>query len=76
MTTCPICRGDATEIEPGLFDGTSYRCEKHGEFSVSGSTLSSAICTDADETKWEGALEKARKRAFKGKHPVILTYDF
>ena len=31
---------------------------------------------DADETRWESALEKARKRAIKGKRPVILTYDF
>jgi hypothetical protein len=31
---------------------------------------------EADKGRWEGALEKARKRAIKGKRPVILTYDF
>jgi hypothetical protein len=76
LVTCPICKGGAVEIDPGLFDGISYRCEKHGDFSVSGSTLSAKICMDADETKWENAFEKARKRAIKGKRPVILTYDF
>ena len=76
MTTCPICKGSAVEIDPGLFDGTSYRCEKHGDFSASGSTLSSRVCMEADKGRWEGALEKARNRAIKGKRPVILTYDF
>lgn len=76
MATCPICKGSAIEIDPGLFDGTSYRCEKHGEFSVSGSTLSSKDCMDANESTWEGALEKARKRAASGKRAVIVTYDF
>jgi hypothetical protein len=31
---------------------------------------------EADESKWESALKKARERAPAGKRPVIVTYDF
>ena len=34
MATCPICKSAAEEIEPGRFDGKTYRCPMHREFEV------------------------------------------
>jgi hypothetical protein len=76
MATCPICRSDAEEIEPGVFDGKTFRCPKHGEFDVTGSVLGVRTHMAADSNQWEAALKKAVSRAAAGKRPRILTYDF
>ena len=76
MATCPICKSDAEEIEPGSFDGKTFRCPKHGEFDVTGSVLSARAHMAADTAQWEAALKKARSRVFGGKRPRIVTYDF
>jgi len=34
MAKCPICKSDAQEIEPGFFDGKTFRCPTHHEFEV------------------------------------------
>ena len=76
MATCPICRSDAEEIEPGVFDGKTFRCPKHGEFDVTGSVLGVRTHMAADSNQWEAALKKAVSRAAAGKRPRTLTYDF
>ena len=76
MATCPICKSDAEEIEPGAFDGKTFRCPKHAEFDVTGSVLSVRAHMAADTAQWEAALKKARGRVFGGKRPRIVTYDF
>jgi hypothetical protein len=76
MATCPICKSDAEEIEPEFFDGTTFRCPKHGEFQVADSVLKTPALMDADSNQWESALKKATGRAAAGGRPRILTYDF
>jgi hypothetical protein len=76
MATCPICKLDALEIEPGYFDGKTFRCPKHGEFDVTGSVLSDRVHMASDSNQWEAALKKAASRATAGRRPRILTYDF
>ena len=43
MATCPICKSEAEEIEPGTFDGVWFRCLKHREFGVSDTVLSKPV---------------------------------
>jgi hypothetical protein len=76
MATCPICKLDAEEIEPGAFDGKTFRCPNHGEFDVTGSVLSVRAHMAADSNQWEAALKKATNRIAAGKRPRIVTYDF
>jgi hypothetical protein len=76
MLTCPICRSTAEEIEPGFFDGKTFRCPNHGEFDVSGSVLNTPALMDADMAQWDVALRIATDRATPGKRPRILTSDF
>jgi hypothetical protein len=76
MITCPICKSDAEEIEPGFFEGKTFWCRKHGEFEVSNSVLSVAGLMDSAPGKWEAALKNATIRAAAGARPRILSYDF
>lgn len=76
MAICPICKADdAEEIEPGMFDGKTFRCLKHGEFGVSDTVLSVREYMDADAGRWESALANAGSRAIEGR-PRILRFDF
>jgi hypothetical protein len=75
MATCPICKSEAQEIEPGTFvDGTWFRCLKHREFGVSDTALKTR--KDAEPEQWERALKKAIERAGEGNRPKILDLDF
>jgi hypothetical protein len=75
MATCPICRSEAEEIEPGTFiDGTWFRCLKHREFGVSDTALKTR--KDAEPEQWERALKKAIERAGPQERPKILDLDF
>jgi hypothetical protein len=60
MATCPVCRSEAEEIEPGTFDGVWFRCLKHREFGVSDTALKTR--KDAEPEQWERALKKASER--------------
>ena len=75
MATCPICKAEAEEIEPGTFvDGVWFRCLKHREFGVSDTALKTR--KDAEPEQWERALKKATERAGEGNRPKILNLDF
>ena len=74
MATCPICNSEAEQIEPGAFDGKTFRCPKHGEFDVAHSVLNTMM--NASAARWEVALAKAASQAAEGKRPRITTYDF
>jgi hypothetical protein len=75
MVSCPICKAEAEEIEPGTFvDGTWFRCLKHREFGVSDTALKTR--KDAESEQWERALKKATERAGEGNRPKILNLDF
>ena len=76
MTTCPICKSVAEEIEPGHFDGRTYRCPKHREFDVADSVLETPRLMDASTTEWEMALKRAKDKSSPGTRPRILTYHF
>ena len=58
IATCPICKSDAQEIEPGVFDGKTFRCPKHGEFDVTGSVLSVRAHMAAEFEPMGGGAEK------------------
>jgi len=75
MATCPICKAEAEEIEPGTFvDGVWFRCLKHREFGVSDTALKTR--KDAEPEQWERALKKAIERAGAQERPKILDLDF
>jgi hypothetical protein len=75
MVSCPICKAEAEEIEPGTFvDGTWFRCLKHREFGVSDTALKTR--KDAEPEQWESALKKATERGGEGNRPKILDLDF
>ena len=74
MVTCPVCKSEAEEIEPGTFDGVWFRCLKHREFGVSHTALKTR--KDAEPEQWERALKKAVERAGEGNRPKILDEDF
>ena len=74
MVTCPVCKSEAEEIEPGTFDGVWFRCLKHREFGVSDTALKTR--KDAEPEQWERALKKAVERAGEGNRPKILDEDF
>ena len=76
MTTCPICKSDAEEIELGFFDGKTFRCPKHNVFQVSDTVLSDPSRMGAARNQWEAALIKATNRADAGARPRIFTNDF
>jgi hypothetical protein len=76
MATCPICKSEAEEIEPGTFDGVWFRCLKHREFGVSDTVLSLKPRMDAGSDEWERALKKAIERAGPDERPKILDLDF
>jgi hypothetical protein len=61
MAICPICRSIAEEIEPGLFDGKSFRCQKDGEFGVADSVLQITAYVNASTVEWDAALNRAKK---------------
>jgi len=67
MVTCPICKSEAEEIEPGTFDGMWFRCLKHREFGVSDTALKTR--KNAEPEQWERALKKAIERAGPGERP-------
>jgi hypothetical protein len=73
---CPICKSLAQEIEPGFFDGKTFRCPKHGEFQVADTVYCVKGCMDAGSDRWEAALKRATGRTSAGARPRILTYDF
>jgi hypothetical protein len=74
MVTCPVCKSEAEEIEPGTFDGVWFRCLKHREFGVSDTALKTR--KDAEPEQWERALKKAFERAGAEKRPKITDDDF
>jgi hypothetical protein len=74
MATCPVCRSEAEEIEPGTFDGVWFRCLKHREFGVSDTALKTR--KDAEPEQWERALKKAIERSGTEKRPKITDDDF
>jgi hypothetical protein len=75
MTICPICKSTVEEIEPGFFDGITFRCAKHDEFGVADSVLKLPRYMNAAPAEWETALKRA-KVAAPGKRPRIRTYHF
>ena len=76
MAKCPICKSDAQEIEPGFFDGKTFRCPTHHEFEVADTVLKIPVLMDADSSQWEGALKKATNRSAPGRRPRIFSTDF
>jgi|GEM_PF-1477073 hypothetical protein len=74
MVTCPICKSEAEEIEPGTFDGMWFRCLKHREFGVSDRALKTR--KNAEPEQSERALKKAIERAGPEERPKILDLDF
>jgi len=74
MATCPICKSVAEEIEPGFFDGKTFRCPKHNEFEVTDSALKTQANDTADQ--WEAAYKRAKDKAAAGKRPRISHYSF
>ena len=76
MIKCPICKSDAEIIEPGMFDGNTFRCPNpnHKEFDVAHSVLRSSSLMDKSPVQWENALSRAALR--EGARPRITTYDF
>ena len=74
MATCPVCKSEAEEIEPGTFDGVWFRCLKHREFGASDTALKTR--KDAEPEQWERALKKAIERAGAEKRPKITDDDF
>jgi hypothetical protein len=78
MATCPICKSAAEEIEPGFFDGKTFRCENHGEFDVVDTVLQLPLYMDQSQAEWELALKRAAAAAksVPGKRPRITTYCF
>ena len=76
MATCPICKSAAEEIEPGRFDGKTYRCPMHREFEVADSVLQTPKLMGASTAEWKTALSRAKDKSAPGKRPRILTYHF
>lgn len=76
MTTCPVCKGKAEEIKLGTAGRKIFRCPKHEEFAVSHTVFSVPECLNADNQRWEKALQKAIARAKENERPTILSYDF
>jgi hypothetical protein len=64
MAICPICKSTAEEIEPGFFDGKTFRCEKDGEFGVADSVLEMPAYMNAASAGWEVALRRVRTKLF------------
>ena len=76
MTTCPVCKAKAEEIELGTIDGKIFRCLKHGDFAVANSVFCVLEFANASEHWWEVAFKRATSRAAGKRRPKILTYDF
>jgi hypothetical protein len=74
MPECPICKSEAEEIDRGLFDGTGFHCETHGEFRVAASVF--AETKERTHEQWENALTMAKRRAVPGGRPLITIFDF
>jgi hypothetical protein len=72
MTRCPICGSEAAELDR-TGDAEGYDRAQHGKFKVSRTALSTE--RSADQTQWEGALQKAKARAGSAR-PMIITTDF
>ena len=49
MLTRPICKSEAEEIDPGIFDGVWFRCPKHREFGVSDTALKTRKDTEPEQ---------------------------
>jgi hypothetical protein len=71
---CPICNSHAEEIDKGKFEGTTFRCPRHGEFEVADTVLKTK--RTATSQQWENALNLAKERAKPNARPRILTSDF
>jgi hypothetical protein len=76
MTSCPICKSPAEEIEPGFFDGTTFRCPNHKEFDVTDTVLKLSGYMDKGHAEWEAALTRAKAKAVTGKRPRIDSNCF
>ena len=76
MTICPICKSAAEAIGTDYSEGTTFRCQKHGEFDVAETVLDTPIFMKARMDDWEAALKTASHQAIEGKRPRIVTYDF
>jgi hypothetical protein len=76
MAICPICKSTAEEIEPGFFDGKTFRCQKDGEFGVADSVLEMPAYMNATSAGWEVALRRAKNKALPGARPRIRTHHF
>jgi hypothetical protein len=75
MATCPICKSEVEVIEDQI-GGAAFRCPKHQEFGVAGIVFSVPEFMNGNSTRWERALQIAKKRATPGERPKISSYDF
>ena len=76
MSTCPVCKFSAKEIEKDFFFGKTYCCPRHDEFDVTGQVLESSSHMNASPHDWEAALRRASEKATNGSRPVIRLFDF
>jgi hypothetical protein len=76
MEQCPVCKSAAEVIEPGRFDGKTFRCSRDGEFDVVDTVLKIPRYMDADSAEWQRALQAAKSHAAPGERPKIFTYSF
>jgi hypothetical protein len=82
MDKCPVCKANAEELQPGLFDGHALKCSVHGEIEFSDTVR--ATRSNYPREAWEQALTHARQRVLKtgrpetlaGHRPRILDDDF
>src|SRR5262249_53303115 len=70
MATCPICKSEAQEIEPGFFDGETFLWRKDGDFDVADAVLADPALMAAGSDGWEAALKRAANRAAAGRRPA------
>ena len=71
---CPICGGDAKKF-PSTGDFHGFDCPTHGQFEVSGTTMS-IRAWNASQSLLERSLDRAKLRTESGKRPRILDDDF
>ena len=76
MSTCPVCKFSAKEIEKDFFYGKTYLCPRHGEFDVTLQVLESPTHMHAGPNDWEVALRRASEKATNRSRPVIRLFDF
>ena len=58
MTTCPVCKAKAEEIELGTIDGKIFRCPKHGDFAVANSVFCVSETRERERALVGGGVQK------------------